>query len=62
MPRGGSNNMINSHDLAVDLAIEHRTLIRHYRSWGLTAYKIGRVVCFRQRDVDQWLTTREVGK
>ena len=37
-----------------------RTVVRRWRSWGLTAYRIGRELRFTRSDVQAMITARQI--
>ena len=52
---GGSNRMLSSRDVATILAIPERTVRDKWKEWGLPAYRIGKHLRWRERDVYAWL-------
>jgi hypothetical protein len=36
-------------------------LYKHWREWQLTAYRVGRALKFRERDIEVWLERQRVG-
>ena len=52
---GGSNRMLSSRDVAAILAIPERTVRDKWREWGLSAYRIGKHLRWRERDVYAWI-------
>ena len=52
---GGSNRMLSSRDVAAILAIPERTVRDKWREWGLPAYRIGKHLRWRERDVYAWI-------
>jgi len=52
---GGSNRMLSARDVATILAIPERTVRDKWREWGLPAYRIGKHLRWRERDVYTWL-------
>ncbi|MGW0946056.1 helix-turn-helix domain-containing protein [Streptomyces sp. NPDC002623] len=36
------------------------TLYGNWRAWGLTAYRVGKHLRFRERDLETWLTQHVV--
>jgi len=52
---GGSNRMLSSRDVGVILAIPERTVRDKWKEWGLPAYRIGKHLRWRERDVYAWL-------
>jgi excisionase family DNA binding protein len=59
MPRkgtlGGSNRLISSRDVAAILAIPERTVRDRWKEWGLPAYRIGKHLRWKERDVYAWI-------
>jgi excisionase family DNA binding protein len=52
---GGSNKLISLSDTAERLDVPTSTLYKNWRAWGLNAYRIGRALKFRERDIEAWL-------
>ena len=52
---GGSNRLLSSREVAVILAIPERTVRDKWREWGLPAYRIGKHLQWRERDVYAWI-------
>ena len=52
---GGSNRMLSAHDVAAILAVPERTVRDKWREWGLPAYRIGKHLRWRERDVYAWI-------
>jgi excisionase family DNA binding protein len=52
---GGSNCMLSSREVAAILAIPERTVRDKWREWGLPAYRIGKHLRWRERDVYAWI-------
>jgi excisionase family DNA binding protein len=52
---GGSNRMLSSRDVAAILAIPERTVRDKWKEWGLPAYRIGKHLRWRERDVYAWI-------
>jgi excisionase family DNA binding protein len=57
---GGSNRLLTVAQVAEYLGIPEKTLYQRWRPWGLTAYKVGRHLRFRERDIESWLERQEV--
>jgi len=58
LPRGtlgGSNRMLSSRDVAAILAIPERTVRDRWKEWGLPAYRIGKHLRWKERDVYAWI-------
>jgi len=52
---GGSNRLLSSRDVAAILAIPERTVRDRWKEWGLPAYKIGKHLRWKERDVYAWI-------
>ena len=52
---GGSNRMLSARDVAAMLAVPERTVRDKWREWGLPAYRIGKHLRWRERDVHAWI-------
>jgi excisionase family DNA binding protein len=52
---GGSNKLISLADTAERLDVPVSTLYKRWREWGLKAYRVGRALKFRERDIEAWL-------
>ena len=52
---GGSNRMLSARDVAAILAVPERTVRDKWREWGLPAYRIGKHLRWRERDVYAWI-------
>ncbi len=52
---GGSNRMLSARDVAAILAVPERTVRDKWREWGLPAYRIGKHLRWRERDVHAWI-------
>jgi excisionase family DNA binding protein len=52
---GGSNKMISLRETAGRLDVPVSTLYKRWQEWGLRAYRIGRALKFRERDIEAWL-------
>ena len=57
---GGSNRLIGVRETAVRLDVPVSTLYKHWREWKLTAYRVGRALKFRERDIEAWLERQRV--
>ena len=55
MSQGGSNKLLSIPQVAEKLNQKERTVREHWRHWGLTGYRVGRTIQFRERDVDNWI-------
>jgi excisionase family DNA binding protein len=56
MAAGGSNRLLTPDETAQLLSVSKRTLYACWREWGLPAYKVGKHLRFRERDVERWIT------
>ena len=52
---GGSNRLLSSRDVAAILAIPERTVRDRWKGWGLPAYRIGKHLRWKERDVYAWI-------
>jgi excisionase family DNA binding protein len=52
---GGSNRLLSSRDVAAILAIPERTVRDKWKEWGLPAYRIGKHLRWKERDVHAWI-------
>jgi excisionase family DNA binding protein len=52
---GGSNRLLSIPMAADYLAIPERRLRDNWRRWGIRAYRVGRELRFRERDLENWL-------
>jgi excisionase family DNA binding protein len=52
---GGSNRMLSARDVAVLLSVPERTVRDRWRQWGLPAYRIGKHLRWKERDVLAWI-------
>ena len=52
---GGSNRLLSSRDVAAILGIPERTVRDKWKEWGLSAYRIGKHLRWRERDVYAWI-------
>jgi excisionase family DNA binding protein len=59
-PVGGSNRLLSVEELAAYLGVPKKTVYGCWRQWGLRGYRVGRYLRFRQRQVEEWLQSREV--
>jgi excisionase family DNA binding protein len=57
---GGSNKLISLQETAERLDVPTSTLYKRWREWGLTAYRVGRSLKFRERDIDVWIDRQRV--
>ncbi|MFF2940009.1 helix-turn-helix domain-containing protein [Streptomyces niveus] len=56
--RGGANQLLTPPQAAVFLAVPLSTLYSKWRAWGLPAYRVGKHLRFRERDLESWLRGR----
>jgi excisionase family DNA binding protein len=59
-PVGGSNRLLSVEELAAYLGVPKKTVYDCWRKWGLRGYRVGRSLRFRERQVEEWLSSREV--
>lgn len=52
---GGSNRMLSARDVSAILAVPERTVRDKWWEWGLPAYRIGKHLRWRERDVHAWI-------
>jgi excisionase family DNA binding protein len=52
---GGSNRLLSSRDVAAILAVPERTVRDKWKEWGLPAYRIGKHLRWKERDVCAWI-------
>jgi len=52
---GGSNRMMTTREVAALLAVPESTVRIKWRDWQLPAYRIGKHLRFRERDVHAWI-------
>jgi|GEM_PF-1027156 excisionase family DNA binding protein len=52
---GSSNRMLTARDVAAILAVPERTVRDKWREWGLQAYRIGKHLRWKERDVHAWI-------
>lgn len=58
---GGSNRLLPLAEAADFLGIDNpRSLQEHWRRWGIPAYKVGRELRFRERDLNAWVEKQAV--
>jgi excisionase family DNA binding protein len=55
---GGSNRLLSAEETAEALGISVDTLYRRWQIWGMRAYRVGRQLRFRERDIEGWLENR----
>jgi excisionase family DNA binding protein len=52
---GGSNRMLSARDVAAILAVPERTVREKWRDWELPAYRIGKHLRWKEREVHAWI-------
>lgn len=52
---GGSNRMLSAREVGELLGLPERTVRERWKEWGLQAYRIGRALRWRERDVHAWI-------
>jgi excisionase family DNA binding protein len=52
---GGSNPLLSSRDVAAILNVPERTVRDKWKDWGLPAYRIGKHLRWKERDVYAWI-------
>jgi excisionase family DNA binding protein len=57
---GGSNRLLSSRDVAAILAVPERTVRDKWKEWGLPAYRIGKHLRWKERDVYAWIERQSV--
>ncbi len=61
MPAGGSNRLLDVAKAAEYLDVPERRLRDNWRRWGIRAYKVGRELRFRERDLESYLARTVLG-
>ena len=56
--KGGSNQLVTPEDVAEALQVSVDTVYRRWRKWGLKGFRVGRLLRFRERDINAWLESR----
>ncbi|MFE3578169.1 MULTISPECIES: helix-turn-helix domain-containing protein [Streptomycetaceae] len=56
--KGGSNSLLTPAEVADWLKVSEITVKNKYRTWGLPAQKVGRLLRFRERDIVTYLDSR----
>jgi excisionase family DNA binding protein len=59
-PAGGPSRLLSVDELAAYLGVPKKTVYGCWRQWGLRGYRVGRYLRFRERQVEEWLQSREV--
>jgi excisionase family DNA binding protein len=57
---GGSNRLLSSRDVAAILAVPERTVRDRWKEWGLPAYRIGKHLRWKERDVYAWIDRQSI--
>jgi excisionase family DNA binding protein len=57
---GGSNKMISLRETAELLDVPTSTLYKRWRAMGLQAYRVGRSLKFKVREVETWIDRQAV--
>ena len=52
---GGSNRMLSAREVAAILSVPERTIREKWRDWELPAYRIGKHLRWKERDVYAWI-------
>jgi len=52
---GGSNRLLSAREVAGMLVVPERTVRDKWRAWGLPAYRIGKHLRWKERDVLAWI-------
>lgn len=52
---GGSNKMLSAHEVSVILSVPERTIREKWRDWELPAYRIGKHLRWKEREVYAWI-------
>jgi excisionase family DNA binding protein len=52
---GGSNRMLSAREVAAILSIPERTIREKWRDWELPAYRIGKHLRWKEREVHSWI-------
>jgi len=55
MPSGGSNRLLSIPVAAEYLSVPERRLRDNWKRWKIRAYRVGRELRFRERDLESWL-------
>ncbi len=59
---GGSNRLLTIEQTAEYLNRNINTLRHQWKRWGLTPYRVGGVLRFRERDLETWLARNKVAE
>jgi hypothetical protein len=60
MSSEGSNQLLNLENAAAYLDMPPRRLRENWRQWQIPAYKAGRELRFRVRDLESWVESQRV--
>jgi excisionase family DNA binding protein len=52
---GGSNRMMSAREVAAILSVPERTVREKWREWQLPAYRIGKHLRWKEREVHAWI-------
>ena len=52
---GGSNRMLSAREVAAILSVPERTVRENWREWELPAYRIGKHLRWKEREVNAWI-------
>jgi len=52
---GGSNRMLSAREVAAILSVPERTVREKWREWELPAYRIGKHLRWKEREVHAWI-------
>lgn len=52
---GGSNRLLSAREVAAILGVPERTVRERWRDWKLPAYRIGKHLRWREREVHAWI-------
>ncbi len=52
---GGSNRMLSAREVAAILSVPERTIREKWREWELPAYRIGKHLRWKEREVYAWI-------
>ena len=52
---GGSNRMLSAREVAAILSVPERTIREKWRDWELPAYRIGKHLRWKEREVHAWI-------
>ena len=52
---GGSNRMLSAREVAAILSVPERTVREKWRDWELPAYRIGKHLRWKEREVYAWI-------